>query len=92
MKQSRIFVILAIMVLMISISACGESVRDRNIRQATDAGYEFAGHYLHDDLSEMERQALLLDVRSREHLLRTEIDGDVADAFIAAFSDSIGAI
>lgn len=92
MKHSRFFVTLAIMVLMVSISACGESVRDRNIRQAANAGYEFAGHYLHDDMPEMERQALLLDVRSREHLLRTEIGGEVADAFIAAFTDSIGAI
>lgn len=60
-----------------------------NIKSATDSGYEFAGRYLSDTITDMQRHELLLDVRSREYQLRVEKYDEAADAFINAFCDSI---
>lgn len=73
--------------VMCCLSGC--DMADKRKRQAAvAAGYEFAGIYIATEMNDMQRQKFLLDIRAREHRLRTHFGDDVADAFVKAFADS----
>ncbi len=79
--------LVALLATVYSLSGC-TTADDRNRQAAVAAGYEFAGIYIDTEMTDMQRQKFLLDIRAREHRLRTDFGDDIADAFVKAFSDS----